>query len=201
MEFYDFVCRLNNGKDFSFRDLRGKIVLVLNSAVFDSLSDQYAFLEELYQKYKKEDFEILDFPCNQFHGMCPGTDSEIEMEIQNKFKTSFLRFQKCDVKGENAHPLFSFLVKKKKFQGLNECHPLTKIIQSCFIKSGHSPLENNPEIRWNFTKFLIDRSGKVVRRFEATDPGSKIESCIIRLVDRQPKIVQSSTAGVFFEKN
>lgn len=200
MEFYDFTCKRIDGKEFSFSSLRGKIVLVLNSAIYDSLADQYVFLENLYRKYKNEDFEILDFPCDQFHGMCPGNDSEIETEIQNRYKTSFLRFQKCEVKGMGMHPLFAYLVNKKGFKGLDECHPLTKIIQANFIKSGHSLLEKNPEIRWNFTKFLIDRKGKVVRRFEATDSNSKIESGILRLIDRQPKIVQSGTEGIFVEK-
>ena len=138
MDFYDFVCRRNDGTDFSFSALKGKIVLIFNSAIYDSFSDQYVFLEHLYRNYRKEEFEILDFPCNQFHGMAPGTDGEIEKEIQEKYRTSFLRFSKVDVKGNAIHPLFAYLTKKKTYHGLDESHPMTKIIQADFIRSGHS---------------------------------------------------------------
>ena len=200
MDFYDFVCRKNDGSDFSFSLLKGKIVLIFNSAIYDSFSNQYLFLNKLYQEHKGDEFEILDFPCNQFHGMAPGNDAEIEKEVQEKYHPRFLRFCKCDVKGETVHPLFAYLVKKKGFRGLDESHPMTKIIQSEFIRNGHSPLEKNPEIRWNFTKFLVDRYGKVVRRFEATEDMFKIGNAIWKLVDCQPKLVGSGTDGVFFEE-
>lgn len=200
MDIYDFSFIKNDGSLFSFSCLRGKIVLVFNSAVHDALSSQYRQLEQLYQKYRNLDFEILDFPCNQFHGMAPEDDAEIQNLIENEYHTSFYRFRKCDVKGKDVNPLFAYLVSKKKFRGLDSTNPISKIVNANFLKEGHSLLDKSPEIRWNFTKFLIDRHGKVSSRFECTDSMEKIEKAISRLLDTQPIFQESNTDGVFFEK-
>lgn len=200
MDIYDFSFTRNDGSLFSFSSLKGKIVLVFNSAVHDSFSSQYRQLELLYQKYHDSDFEILDFPCNQFHGMAPEDDEEIQKLIETQYHTSFQRFIKCDVKGKNANPFFSYLVSKKKFKGLDATNPISKIIHANFLKEGHSLIDKTPEIRWNFTKFLIDRHGKVTARFECTDSMEKVDKAILRLVDTQPILQESNTEGVFLEK-
>ena len=140
MRFYDFSAKMMNGQEVKMDQYRGKVVLVVNTASKCGLTPQFTELEELYKEYKEQGLEILGFPCNQFAGQDPGSNSEIHEFCQLNYGVSFTMFEKIDVNGEKAHPLYQFLKKEKS--GLL-----------------------NGEIKWNFTKFLIDKTGKVMARY------------------------------------
>lgn len=181
---YDFIVKDNQGKEVSLSLYQGKILLIVNTAIHCGFTPQYKELETLYKIYQKEGLVILDFPCNQFHGQAPESDEEINHFCQVNYQTTFPRFQKIDVKGDKAEPLFTYLCKKKKFLGFDKGHPLTNVLATIHLKE--DPLyEDNPEVKWNFTKFLVDRSGKVVRRFEPTCDFKVIIKVIDRIIDTQ----------------
>lgn len=138
-------------------EFKGKVLLIVNTATGCGFTPQYKGLEELYRKYKERGFEVLDFPCNQFGHQAPGTDAEIGEFCTLKYDTTFPRFRKIEVNGENASPLYKWLKAQK----------------GGFLGS---------RIKWNFTKFLVDRSGRVVARFAPTTPPSKIESAISKYI-------------------
>lgn len=183
--FYQFTAKDILGNDVSMERYHGKILLVVNTAIHCSFAREcYHDLEYLQRRFRREGFEVLDFPCNQFHEECPEEDSYIDGYCKKNFDTTFDRFQKTDVNGEDALPLFSYLTRKKKFVSFDKGNPLSGVLSSIYIKKGPMELEKN-EIKWNFTKFLIDRQGNVKRRFECTAGLKEIESCIERLADRQ----------------
>lgn len=157
MDIYDFTVVRNDGKEESLSDYKGKVLLIVNTATGCGFTPQYEGLEKLYEKYKDKGFEILDFPCNQFGHQAPGNDAEINSFCTLKYDTKFPRFRKVDVNGENASPLFKWLKKQKG--GLF-----------------------GSAIKWNFTKFLVDREGRVVARFAPITPPDKIESKIQELL-------------------
>lgn len=157
MKIYDFTVKDAKGNDISMAEYKGKVLLVVNTATGCGFTPQYEGLEKLYKDYKGKGFEILDFPCNQFLKQAPGSDEEISNFCQLKYDTTFPRFKKINVNGENAIPLYKWLKKEKG--GL--------------FGSG---------IKWNFTKFLIDRDGNVVRRYSPMTAPSKIENEIKRLL-------------------
>jgi len=154
----DFDARLPNGDRINLGDRLGKVLLVVNTASKCGFTPQYEGLEELWQRHRDAGFEILAFPCNQFGAQEPGTADEIESFCKVNFGLSFPLMGKVDVNGENAEPLFNWL--KKEAPGLL----------------------GTKAIKWNFTKFLIDRQGKVVRRYAPTDKPADIEGDIIALL-------------------
>lgn len=151
MNVYDFTVKDSKGKEVSLEEYRGKVLLIVNTATGCGFTPQYKGLEELYRKYRTEGFEVLDFPCNQFGHQAPGSDAEINEFCTLKYDTTFPRFKKIDVNGANEAPLYKWL--KSQTGG--------------FFGS---------RIKWNFTKFLINRDGKVVGRYAPTTPPAKIES-------------------------
>ena len=153
MKFYDFSAKKMNGQEVKMETFKGKVVLVVNTASKCGLTPQFTELEELNKKYKEEGLEILGFPCNQFANQDKGSNEEIQEFCSLNYGVTFNMFQKIEVNGENAHPLYKFLKNEKK--GL-----LSK------------------EIKWNFTKFLIDRNGNVVERFEPTADMDVVEEKI-----------------------
>ena len=162
-------------------EYEGKVVLVVNTATECGFTPQYDALQDLYEKYQEQGLEILDFPCNQFGNQAPGTNEEIVSFCDSRYGITFLHFSKIDVNGENAHPLFQFLQNKKGFAGFDPEHPLTVILESHL--GSHNPnYKNEKDIKWNFTKFLIDRNGEVVERFEPTEDMEKVEEKILELL-------------------
>ena len=157
MEIYDFNVINNKGQLISLSQFKGKVLLIVNTATGCGFTPQYKGLEDLYKKYKDKGLEILDFPCNQFGHQAPGSDQEIDSFCSLNYDTTFPRFKKIDVNGEDAIPLYKWLKDQKG--GL-------------FGKA----------IKWNFTKFLIDKNGKVVERYSPTTPPSKIENKIKELL-------------------
>lgn len=164
---YDYTVVDNQGTEVPLSQYKGKVLLIVNTATHCGFTPQYNDLDSLYEAYAKLGFEILDFPCNQFGGQAPGTDVEIQTFCTQKYHTQFPRFQKIDVNGENAIPLYTFLKSQKGFAGFDPNHRLTKILDNMFRKADPD-YEKNPDIKWNFTKFLIDKDGNVVARFEPT---------------------------------
>ena len=157
MTIYDLKVLNTKGEEVSLSDYRGKVLLIVNTATGCGFTPQYEGLQKLYDEYQNEGFEILDFPCNQFGNQAPGTDAEIGQFCSLNYNTTFPRFAKVDVNGKNEIPLFAYLKKEKG--GM----------------MGSS-------IKWNFTKFLVDRNGKVVERFAPTVTPEKIESHIKELL-------------------
>ena len=154
---YNFIVLDKDHNKISLEKYRGKVLLIVNTATHCGFTKQYDALEALYKKYKDQGFEILDFPCNQFANQAPESDEEIDAFCSLKFGTSFDRFKKIDVNGENESPLYTFL--KDEQHGLG-------------VKA----------IKWNFTKFLVDREGKVVARFGSNKKPENMEKDIEKLL-------------------
>lgn len=173
MNIYDFKVLSRKGEEVSLKDYEGKVLLVVNTATGCGFTPQYKELQELYDKYKEAGLEILDFPCNQFANQAPGDNEEIHTFCTGRFGITFPQFGKVDVNGENAIPLFKWLTENTKFNGFNGPAGL---MLSAAVKATDKDYKNNSNIKWNFTKFLIDRQGNIVKRFEPTDMKNLEES-------------------------
>ena len=180
MAFYDFTLKDRFGNAFSLEAFRGKVVLVVNTATGCGFTPQYKPLEEMYEKYHEQGFEILDIPCNQFAGQTPGTDEEIHEFCTLRFNTQFAQMKKSDVNGENELPLYTWLKSQKGFEGFGK-GPMA-LAMSAMLKKLDKDYKNNPNIKWNFTKFLVDREGNVVARFEPTANMTKVEEAVAALL-------------------
>ena len=163
---YDFTVKDRLGQDVSLSDYRGKVLLIVNTATGCGFTPHYEPLEAMYRDLKEQGFEILDFPCNQFANQAPGDADEIHQFCTLKFGMEFPQFKKIDVNGENAEPLFAFLAAEKPFAGFGK--GLKNAALSKFADMNNKQFGDKAYIKWNFTKFLIDREGKVIARFEPT---------------------------------
>ncbi len=181
MSFYDFEAINVLGDKVSMKKYEGKVLLVVNSATECGFTPQYDDLQDLYEKYQTEGFEILEFPCNQFGNQAPGTDEDIAGFCDTKFGLTFSRFSKIDVNGEDALPLYKFLKKEKTFEGFDQEHELASTLDRILGES-FPDYKNTSDIKWNFTKFLIDRNGNVIERFEPTKDMLIVESKIKELL-------------------
>ncbi len=160
MNIYDFTLSNNRGEDVSLSEYKGKVLLVVNTATKCGLTPQYEAMESLYKKYHEKGFEVLDFPCNQFKEQAPDSDEEITSFCTMKYGTTFPRFKKIDVNGENEAPLFTWL---KEQAPKDKSNLKTKAFELT-VKAFRTSKEPS-DIVWNFGKFLIDRNGNVVGRF------------------------------------
>lgn len=179
--FYDFEAEDVIGKVHKMEEYRGNVVLVVNTATRCGFTPQYDDLQDLYEKYQAQGLEILDFPCNQFGNQAPETNEEIVSFCDAKFGIKFKHYAKIEVNGENAHPLYKFLKEQKGFEGFDEENPLATMLQSR-LERLQPDFMTNPDIKWNFTKFLIDREGNVVERFEPTADMALVEERIKELL-------------------
>ncbi len=177
MKVYDFKVKDTQGSEVSLKNYEGKVLLIVNTATECGFTPQYKELQDIYKEYAKEGFEILDFPCNQFANQAPGSDEEISSFCSLRFGTTFPRFSKIDVNGEQAIPLYQYLVSEKGFQGFDPNHKLTPVLDEILSKA-NPDYRNQPDIKWNFTKFLIDRSGNVIARFEPMEDMHHVEEMI-----------------------
>lgn len=157
MELYDYKVEDNKGNLLDMKQYEGKVLLIVNTATGCGFTPQYNGLQDLYDKYKDKGFEILDFPCNQFGHQAPGDSDEIATFCTMRYGITFQQFNKVDVNGKNEEPLYTYLKKQK-----------------------NGIMGNN--IKWNFTKFLIDSKGNVVERFAPTVEPIKIEEYISKLL-------------------
>ena len=179
MNAYDFQVKARDGSTVSLEDYRGKVLLIVNTATGCGFTPQYDELQALYTAYAERGFEILDFPCNQFGEQAPGSDEEIHSFCTGRFGITFPQFAKVDVNGENAIPLYKWLTENTEFGGFGKS-PMALML-SGVVKKTDKDYKNNGKIKWNFTKFLIDRNGEIVGRFEPTDMKSlkaAIEACL-----------------------
>ena len=164
---YDFTVKDQQGNDVSLADYRGRVLLVVNTATECGFTPTYAQLEALYTTLHERGLDILDFPCDQFGHQAPGTNEEIARFCTSRFGVTFPQFAKIEVNGEGADPLFAYLQQQKGFEGFDEGHELTPVLEDLLAKDDPD-YAGKPDIKWNFTKFLIDREGNIVRRFEPT---------------------------------
>ena len=181
---YDFNVKNDEGKEVSLSDYKEKVMLIVNTATRCGFTPQYKELEELYQKYSQSGLEILDFPCNQFGQQAPGSIEEIHNFCTANFNIHFPQFDKIDVNGDNAHPLFTYLKSKQAFGGFDLNEQLGKLLDDMMRKKDPE-FDKNPDIKWNFTKFLIDRQGNVIKRFEPTDKMADVEMEIAKALNNQ----------------
>ena len=157
MGIYDYTVKDAKVNDISLKDYEGKVLLIVNTATGCGFTPQYAGLQALYQKYQAEGLEILDFPCNQFGNQAPGTEEEIVTFCTGRFGVTFKQFAKIEVNGANEAPLYTYLKSQKKGIG-------------------------GSSIKWNFTKFLVDRKGNVVSRFSPTTTPEQIDANVKELL-------------------
>lgn len=156
-QLYDFSVSQQDGTSFSLDNYKGKVLLIVNTATGCGFTPQYEGLQTLYEQFQEKGFEVLDFPCNQFNHQAPGTSEEINTFCNLNYNTTFPRFAKIEVNGKNAHPLYQWMKNEKK--GALGKH-----------------------VEWNFTKFLIDREGNVVKRFAPTTAPEKLVTEIEKLI-------------------
>ena len=179
MKIYDVSVKRRDGKDYALSNLKGKVLLIVNTATGCGFTPQYEGLEKLYEKYHDKGLEILDFPCDQFGHQAPGTDDEIHAFCTMKYQTKFDQFAKIEVNGANEHPLYTVLKEEmpdEKIEGLKNkmaMKAIAKISTTC---------QKDADIKWNFTKFLVNREGKVVKRFDPTFKPEDMENDIIALL-------------------
>lgn len=179
MNIYDFKVRARDGSEVSLSDYKGKVLLIVNTATGCGFTPQYTELQAIYDAFRDKGLEILDFPCNQFGEQAPGDDEEIHTFCTGRFGITFPQFSKVDVNGENAIPLYKWLTDNTSFEGFG-MSPMG-VMLSGVVKKTDKDFKNNGKVKWNFTKFLIDRSGEIVARFEPTDMKklkAKIEECL-----------------------
>ena len=181
MSLYDYEVTDMMGVSSRLSEYEGKVLLIVNTATECGFTPQYDELQDLYEKYQAVGLEILDFPCNQFGGQAPGSNEEIASFCDSRYGITFPQFGKIDVNGENALPLYEFLKKEKGFKGFDPEHPLTAILEDVLSKVCPN-FKETADIKWNFTKFLIDREGEVIARFEPTESMEEVEAAIKELL-------------------
>lgn len=170
---HDFTVLDRAGHEVALKDLAGKVVLVVNTATECGFTPQYADLQKLYSELHDKGLEILDFPCNQFGEQAPGTADEIHTFCTGRFGVEFDQMAKIDVNGPDEQPLYTWLKSQKGFAGFDPAHPITEILVKMFDEKNPNWRES-ADIKWNFTKFLIDKEGNVVERFEPTADVEKV---------------------------
>ncbi len=173
---YDFKVLARDGAIAPMSDYRGKVLLIVNTATGCGFTPQYERLESIYRTYHKDGFEVLDFPCNQFDRQAPGNSNSIHKFCASRYDISFTQFRKCDVNGKNELELYTFLKRSQGFHGFEDNQDSTFLKKKLELQA--PDYEHTPDIKWNFTKFLVDREGKVVARFEPTDDMNKMERAI-----------------------
>ena len=168
MGIYDYSIRTRDGGIVSLSDYKGKVLLIVNTATGCGFTPQYDELQDLYEADQDKGLEILDFPCNQFGGQAPGDDEEIHSFCTGRFGITFPQFSKIEVNGENADPLYKYLTANAPFKGFGEGQ--TAAFMDDMLKKMDPEYAGKPSIKWNFTKFVVDRQGSIVGRFEPTAP-------------------------------
>ena len=180
VSIYDFTVRDREGKDVSLADYKGKVLIIVNTATECGFTPTYADLQKLYERDKDKDLEILDFPCNQFGNQAPGTYREIHQFCTANFDIQFPQFQKIDVNGPEESPLYTLLKQKQGFKGFGN-GPKAQGMHRMLLGQDKD-YATKSSIKWNFTKFLVNRKGNVVQRFEPTESISEIEKAVEKLL-------------------
>ncbi len=179
MNIYDITVKTREDKDFKLSTLKGKVLLIVNTATGCGFTPQYEAIENLYKKYHDKGLEVLDFPCNQFGHQAPGSDDQIHEFCTAKYNTTFDQFKKIDVNGENESDVFKFL---KESELTDEIHGMKNKLAMKGVEKLSSTCKNKYDIKWNFTKFLVDKEGNVVRRLSPIEDPMKLEDAIKELL-------------------
>lgn len=179
MSVYDFEVKDGEGNMQSLSQYQDKVLLIVNSATKCGFTPQYNELNEMYNEFHEQGFEILDFPCNQFGGQAPGTTEEITEVCRSKWLVPYTIFDKIDVNGENASPLFEYLKNEQPFTDLKGKGATALKLM---LKAKDRHYKDSNDIKWNFTKFLVDRQGNVVRRFEPTEDMGDVKDAVEALL-------------------
>ena len=180
MGIYDYIVTTADGTEVSLSDFQGKVILIVNTATGCGFTPHYAPIEKMYEDFHDQGFEVIDVPCNQFAGQTPGTDEEIHDFCTLKYKTQFPQMKKSNVNGPDAIPLFKYLKSQKGFEGFGK--GAKALAMNLLLKKIDKDYKNNSEIKWNFTKFVVNRKGEVVARFEPTADMDDVRACVEKLV-------------------
>lgn len=180
MKIYELTVPTAEGRELALSEYQGKVMLIVNTATGCGFTPQYEPIEKMYEMYHNLGLEVIDVPCNQFAGQTPGSDEEIHEFCSLKYNTRFPQMKKSDVNGANALPLFNYLKEQKGFEGFGK--GVKAIAMNTMLKKIDKNYKNNPDIKWNFTKFVVDREGNVVARFEPTADMKEVEKCIAALI-------------------
>lgn len=175
MNLYDFTVAAQDGSEVALSQFEGKVVLVVNTATGCGFTPQYEELQNIYDELHDQGVEILDFPCNQFGNQAPGEDEEIHDFCTGRYGITFPQYHKIDVNGENAIELYKWLTANTKFEGFNGP---AKLVLDPICKKMDKDYKKNGNIKWNFTKFLINRQGEIAARFEPTLGLDKVKAKI-----------------------
>ena len=179
MSIYEYKVKNRNGDEVSLKEYQRKVLIIVNTATGCGFTPQYEGLEKLYQKYHNQGLEILDFPCNQFGNQAPGSDDEIHEFCALKYNTSFDQFSKVDVNGENELPLYTFL---KNAIGDDVISGMKNKMAMKAVEKISKTIKDKKDIKWNFTKFIVDREGNVVERYSPTYKPEDMEEKIKELI-------------------
>ncbi len=179
---YDFSVKNRKGDQVSLSEYAGKVLLIVNTATGCGFTPHYEPLEAMYREFRDKGFEILDFPCNQFANQAPGNEDEIHEFCTLKFGTEFPQFAKINVNGEQAEPLFKYLAEEKPFAGFGK--GLKVAMLQKFADMNNKAFGDKAYIKWNFTKFLVDRQGKVIARFEPTVDMAEVKKAVAAELDK-----------------
>ncbi|MBR2595568.1 MAG: glutathione peroxidase [Solobacterium sp.] len=180
MSIYDYSVTNTAGEEVSLKNYEGKVLLIVNTATGCGFTPQYEDIEKMYEEYHEKGLEIIDIPCNQFMGQTPGTDEEIHEFCTLHYNTQFPQMKKSEVNGENALPLYGYLKSQKGFEGFGK--GMKAMAMGAMLSKIDKNYKNNPEIKWNFTKFVVDRQGNVVARFEPTADMAEVARCVASLL-------------------
>lgn len=180
MSIYDYSIPKPNGEELKLADLKDKVLLIVNTATGCGFTPQYETIEALYEKYHDKGLEVIDIPCNQFGHQTPGSDAEVHEFCQLHYNTKFAQMKKSDVNGANELPLYTYLKSQIGFKGFGE-HQFSKLLGDMLAKEDKD-WASKSDIKWNFTKFLVNRQGEVVERFEPTADMNEVEIKILELL-------------------
>lgn len=175
MNAFDFNVRAQDGSDVALSQFKGKVLLIVNTATGCGFTPQYTELQEMYESLHDKGLEILDFPCNQFGEQTPGSDEEVHSFCTGRYGITFPQYSKIDVNGEKAIPLYKWITENTKFAGFSGAMGL---VLKPIVKKMDKDYKNNGNIKWNFTKILVNRDGEIVARFEPTESIKNIEEKI-----------------------
>ena len=180
MGIYDFKVKAQDGSEVALSDYEGKVLLIVNTATGCGFTPQYDELQNIYEEFKDRGLEILDFPCNQFGDQAPGSDEEIHTFCTGRFGITFPQFSKVDVRGEGAIPLYKWLEANSRFEGFDK-NPMGMMLGGV-VKKMDKDYKNNGSVKWNFTKFLIDKNGQIAARFEPMTSLKKVKDKIQEMI-------------------
>ena len=178
---YDFSVLNKKGEEVSLKQYEGQVLLIVNTASRCGFTPQYEALEAMYERLHDKGFEILDFPCNQFGQQSPESDEETTQFCTLNYGTKFPQFKKCEVNGENEIALYTFLKSEKGFSGFDLNSQLGPLLDK-MMREADADYDKKPDIKWNFTKFLINQKGEVVARFEPTHSMEDVEKQVEALL-------------------